>query len=632
MGSLKMKKVEIIGEIEKLDRFLVELQELSVLHVEDSDFELKEGEKIRSALNDKEKELLRKIERGIYLINEIRKEELVLKVDTQKIEFGSIEDLILRLNSIYQEYQRLKEEERKILEERSLYFSFKKILEAFEELVDKKEIELNEEFNLRGVLLSREDLILLERVREALRKDYGEKVKIFHRVIKGNQIAVLIAHSPSISEELKERLWKEGFPELVLPHEIAKLSFKEMLSFLKKKLMEIPEKLKENELRKKDFIEKNISFLYNSFYILEDLRDLLSVKEKGVYLTKYFFYLEGFLPEKEIDKLRELVKRHKCYIRESIPKKEEYKRVPVLLKNSSFFKNFEPFIEFFSLPVYRTYDPTPLLGLFFPLYYGFMLGDIGYGFLGLLLFSFIYFRLKNNFLIKRVSYVFVVASIFSIIFGILYMEMFGDVLERFGFKPIFHRVHEANTYLLLAIIFGTSQVILGLILGIINAFVLGHKEHAIGVLSMLMGLICVLMIALSSLGIIPSSFNQIFLLMLLIFMVLSFRFHGPAAPIEIFSAFGHILSFARLMAIGLSSAIIAVIANKFINLLPSILVGITVMLLFHMLAFLLGIFDPTIQGLRLQFVEFFTKFYVAGGREYRPLFKRFKEVQILEIR
>ncbi|MEN3046445.1 MAG: V-type ATPase 116kDa subunit family protein [Candidatus Hydrothermales bacterium] len=632
MGSLKMKKVEIIGEIEKLDKFLIELQEFSVLHVEDSEFELDENEKIKRAISDKEKEILKKIERSIHLINEIKKEGLVFNVKAQKFEFKSLEELIVRLNLIYQEYQKLKEEERKILEEKSLYSSFNKILEAFEELVEKKEIELSEEFNLSGLLLSREDLVQLERLKEALKKEYGEKVKIFYRVIKGNQIAVLIAYLPEVSEELKERIWKEGLPELMLPGEMERLSFKEMLYFLREKLIGIPGRLRENELKKKRLIEENIDFLYNSFYILEDLRDLLRVKERGVYLTKYFFYLEGFLPEKEMGNLKDLVKKHGCYISESIPKKEEYKRVPVLLKNSSFFKNFEPLIEFFSLPVYRTYDPTPLIGLFFPLYYGFMLGDIGYGLLGLILFSFLYLRSKNNLLIRKISFIFIVASIFSIFFGVIYMEMFGDVLEILGFKPIFHRVHEANTYLLMAITFGSFQVILGLILGIINAFILGHREHAIGVFSMLLGLICILMISLSSLGFIPSLYNKVFLFMLLIFMVLSFKFHGPAAPIEIFSAFGHILSFARLMAIGLSSAIIAVIANKFVNLLPSILIGITTMFLFHILAFLLGIFDPTIQGLRLQFVEFFTKFYVAGGREYRPLFKRLKEVRIPEIK
>ncbi|MEO0280237.1 MAG: V-type ATPase 116kDa subunit family protein [candidate division WOR-3 bacterium] len=631
MATLRMKKVEIIGEKERLDKFLRKLQELSVLHIEDKELE-ESIEFIKPAISEKEKEILKKIDRAIGMIEEIRKEEMISSHKIEKREFKDIEDLFNNLEEIYLKYKKIKEEEKKLIEERNLYFSFTKILEVFEELIEKEEIHIPENFEVKGFLLPREELILLSRIKENFEKDYGEKVKIFERVIKGNQIAILIIYSPEIKDELRERLWREGLPEISLPEDIGKLSFKEMLKFLRNKLEEIPKKFKENELRKKIFIDKNLNILFNSFYILQDIRDLLKIKEKGIFVTRYFFYLEGFLPEKDIESLREIVKEENVYLKETNPMKEEYKRVPVILKNPSFFKNFEPFIEFFSLPVYRTFDPTSVLAIFFPVYFGFMLGDIGYGFLSFLLFLLLYLKFNKNEFIKRISFAYILASIFTILFGLLYMEMFGDLLEKIGFKPIFHRVHDANTYLLIAISFGSFQVILGFILGIYNALNLGHGKHAIGVFSMLLGLLSLLLLAGTSLKILPDYLSSILLIFLFLFMIMSFKFHGPAAPIEIFSAFGHILSFARLMAIGLSSAIIAVIANKFVSILPSIIIGILVMFLFHVLAFILGIFDPTIQGLRLQFVEFFTKFYEAGGREYKPLFKRLKGVPLPEIK
>lgn len=631
MATLKMKKVEIVGEKEKLDKFLSKLQELSALHIEDK--ELDENiEFIKPSISEKEREALKKIERAISMIEEIRREELIYPHDIEKREFKDIEELLNTLNDIYLKYQKIKEEEKKLIEERSLYFSFTKILEVFEELIEKEEIRIPENFEIKGLLLPREELILLTRIKENFEKDYGDKVKIFESVIKGNQIAILITFSPEIKDELKERLWREGLPEISLPEDIGKLSFEEMLSFLKNKLEDIPKRLNENELRKKLLIEENLNILFNSFYILQDLKDILRVKEKGVFITRYFFYLEGFLPEKDMESLREIVKEENVYLKETNPKKEEYKRVPVILKNPFFFKNFEPFIEFFSLPIYKTYDPTSILAIFFPLYFGFMLGDIGYGLLSLFIFLSFYLKFRSNDFIRRISFAYILASLFTIFFGFLYMEMFGDLLEKMGLKPIFPRVHDANTYLLIAITLGCIQVILGLILGIYNALNLGHRKHAIGVFSMLSGLMSLLLLAGTSLGVLPDYLSSIFLILLFLFMILSFKFHGPAAPIEIFSAFGHILSFARLMAIGLSSAIIAVIANRFLSILPSIIIGILVMFLFHVLAFILGIFDPTIQGLRLQFVEFFTKFYEAGGREYKPLFKRLKGVPLPEIK
>ncbi len=632
MGILRMKKVEIIGEKEKMDTLLKKIQELSILHIEDSPLDMEDEIRVKNAINEKEKEVLRDIEKGLNMIEEIKKELFVSLEEYKRIDFENVYEILKKVNDIYFEYQKLKEEERILREEMSIYHSFHKILEVFESLIELKEIELPEDFEIFGALLPRGELLLLTRIEKTLKEEYGERLRIFYRVIRGSDIAVLIAFSPSISKEIRERLWREGLPEVKLPEEMEKLSFKEMLDFLRKKFIEIPERLKALENKKKEFLNRNINLLLNSYFLLQDIRDYLKVKERGVFLTEHFFYLEGFVPEKEIFNLRKLVKEiDGIYLKESKPDKSEYKRIPVVLKNPSLFKNFEPLIEFFSLPLYKSFDPTPLLAIFFPIYFGFMLGDIGYGFLGLILFMYLYLKFKKNNFVRKISFIFLLSSFFSILFGFIYMEMFGDILERLGFHPLFHRVHEANTYLLIAIIFGIVQVILGLILGIYNALKLGHKKHAIGVFSMLLGLMCVLLLAFVSLKVIPSSFTALFLLLLFLFMVMSFIFHGPAAPIEIFSAFGHILSFARLMAIGLSSAIIAVIANKFLSILPSILIGVFVMLLFHILAFFLGLFDPTVQGLRLQFVEFFTKFYEAGGREYKPLFKRIKGVQFPEI-
>jgi len=80
-------------------------------------------------------------------------------------------------------------------------------------------------------------------------------------------------------------------------------------------------------------------------------------------------------------------------------------------------------------------------------------------------------------------------------------------------------------------------------------------------------------------------------------------------------------SFARLMAIGMSSAILGMIANLMGGMMGMIVLTIIIALLFHVLNLVLGLFDPTVQGLRLQLVEFFSKFFMPGGREYRPFRK-----------
>jgi V/A-type H+-transporting ATPase subunit I len=81
---------------------------------------------------------------------------------------------------------------------------------------------------------------------------------------------------------------------------------------------------------------------------------------------------------------------------------------------------------------------------------------------------------------------------------------------------------------------------------------------------------------------------------------------------------GNILSYARLMAIGMASVILALVANEFAGTLGVVVVGVTVAVLLHALNLVLAMFSPSIHALRLHMVEFFTKFYEGGGTQYKP--------------
>jgi V/A-type H+-transporting ATPase subunit I len=94
---------------------------------------------------------------------------------------------------------------------------------------------------------------------------------------------------------------------------------------------------------------------------------------------------------------------------------------------------------------------------------------------------------------------------------------------------------------------------------------------------------------------------------------------GVVAPIELLSTLGHVLSYARIMAIGTASVMLAVVANRMVGALGSVLVGSLFALLFHLVNFALGVFSPTLHALRLHYVEFFGTFYSPGGQQYRPL-------------
>jgi len=93
---------------------------------------------------------------------------------------------------------------------------------------------------------------------------------------------------------------------------------------------------------------------------------------------------------------------------------------------------------------------------------------------------------------------------------------------------------------------------------------------------------------------------------------------GVLAPIELVSTLGNVLSYARIMAVGTASVMMAIVANRMVGAFGAVWVGVLFALLFHLINFVLGVFSPTIHMLRLHYVEFFGKFYSPGGSQYRP--------------
>jgi V/A-type H+-transporting ATPase subunit I len=97
--------------------------------------------------------------------------------------------------------------------------------------------------------------------------------------------------------------------------------------------------------------------------------------------------------------------------------------------------------------------------------------------------------------------------------------------------------------------------------------------------------------------------------------------HGLLLPLEVLGVIGNILSYARIMAIGMASVVLALLANMFAGMIGNVVLAVIVVLLVHALNLTLGIVDPTIQALRLHYVEFFSKFFIGGGKKFSPLSK-----------
>jgi V/A-type H+-transporting ATPase subunit I len=209
---------------------------------------------------------------------------------------------------------------------------------------------------------------------------------------------------------------------------------------------------------------------------------------------------------------------------------------------------------------------------------------------------------------------------FAIIFGVLFGEVFGNLGQTLGLRPLwFDRETAIVPFLALAVAIGVVHLTLGLVLAVITAWRRGHTREALGRSVAALMVVLTVLCLLAAFERLPKALFTPFVVALLVAFPVLLILEGVVAVIELLSTFGHILSYARIMALGTASLMLAVVANKMVGAMGSVVVGVIFALLFHTVNFAIGLFSPTIHALRLHYVEFFGKFYSPGGAQYHPL-------------
>jgi V/A-type H+-transporting ATPase subunit I len=292
-----------------------------------------------------------------------------------------------------------------------------------------------------------------------------------------------------------------------------------------------------------------------------------------------------------------------------------------MLRNAPYFKPFEIFIRFLPLPAYTSLDPTPFIGIFFPVFFGMILGDAGYGFFLLILSLTAKRRFAGRNAVRDGAQILFISSLYTIFFGLLYGEFFGDLPHRlFGIEPIcIERRTAVIPMLYFTLTVGVLHILLGLVLGAITAFKKKTRKEALAKILSIVIIVCIIVILASFFDIFPAIIAQPVILSILLLTPLLLFTGGLLAPLELMKSIGNMISYVRIMAIGLTSVLLAFMANHIGGLTGNIVIGIVVAGMLHLLNIIIGVFSPTIHSLRLHYVEFFSKFLEHGGREFEPL-------------
>lgn len=470
--------------------------------------------------------------------------------------------------------------------------------------------------------LSIRDPAMVPRIRDLLSRITDWKFDLSTERTEDGTVVGLITIEKGLSERVKKSLSDERIPELAFPPSFVNLTFREKLDYIEKRVSAAATEIREIEKELESFSRRWLP-IYRRVKEWADGRLSLLRVTASAFETRMCFVINGWMPSAELGKLRDRLSQAfagKVAVEEKEIFEEELERVPIVLKNPPYFRPFELLVRMLPLPKYTSFDPTPFIGIFFPLFFGMILGDAGYGSLVALLSALLRRSVKRK-EIKDAMTILLISCAYSIFFGILYGELFGELgRDYLGLEPLcIERRYAVLPMLLFALSIGVVHVTLGLFLGSLSALRRKMKREAIFRLLSIFFILFIVVAVVSLFGPLPWLLQKPAVTAVLILVPLLIFTGGFLAPLELLKIIGNIISYARIMAIGLASVLLAFVANRLAGMTGDIVVGVIVGGLLHVVNIILGVFSPTIHSLRLHYVEFFSKFLEQGGKRFEPL-------------
>jgi V/A-type H+-transporting ATPase subunit I len=634
-----MKKVQVLGPKKDLQSVVDVLYHTGTVQLEDMSRTIRPGDT-----------LLRKIdiEKGGSIASTLAKIGGIflslpkIKYDTKKqeqiyeeLQQISHQELLARANHVIDALESTTKE--LAVKKSDLVFSLG-AMDKYEKIIKKiqpleSQLPVLEGFEVTVILIQREFKEVLDFLKNTLGEITKKQFEMISADIDDTTIAAVIVFNKRYSEGVHSLIFSQNVNEVRLPSEFLGKPFHEILELISLK--------RTNSIEEMAAIDKQLENLAMEWYqelavlkkVLEDRNE-----EAGVFgkfgQTEYTFVILGWIPKKYLKRTKEALKEafgDRVLVNEVEVSPENMDEAPTFYDNPAIVKPFEFLLNVVNAPTYREIDPSPLLALFFPFFFGLMVGDIAYGIIILVFALIVKNRYKMELWLQHLMNILIISSIPTIFFGILFGEFFGNFGEEMGwihpltlFGITWNRVEAIVPMLILAIAIGVFHIFLGLSLGILNAHVKKNKKHMIEKAGMIIVITGLLLVVGGAAKIVPEIILELGVVLMVIALPLIIYGGGFFGVFEIISTVGNILSYARIMAIGMASVILALVANRLGGMMEVAVLGFLIAALLHILNIVLAMFSPFLHSFRLHIVEFNSKFFEGGGKIYKP-FGREKE-------
>ena len=644
MAIAKMNKVMLIAPTDKQNDLLDAIQELQSLEVtsleqakelfNENSIALQEAdaeemnalqqrfEGIHAAItfvekNQKQPSLIQKLKtaREQFTLSELQKE--VQKWDTDAL-VEHVESIRNTLRKKDEELKELREKEALLRKWSALDFYPKDI---FKHPYTKTKM---------GTIPQATDNAYLDGLKES------ELISVHEVYHTREEIGVLVTYPRKAQQAAKEELAKAHFSIVWYAFEEAPSVELEKNLKAQQAVVDAKKKVLEDLQEEKDLLRKlqlSAEVTYNELQKEQAKNELVN--------GQHVFVLQGWLTTKAVDdvevQLKEKLGEGEYVFLPLEIAEEEYEEVPTVLENNAFLQPFENLTEMYGLPKYGELDPTPYTAPFYLVFFGMMAADLGYGallWLGtFIMLKFFHFDKGMN---RNLKF-FHLLSYPVMIWGIIFGSAFGADLP---FQPL-SLSNDLITIMILSIIFGVIQIMVGLSLGAYSnlkkkAYVDAYTSH-LGWLAIITGIILYVLgsmvLNISWIATIGSSIAIIAAVAIVVVTVLTSENKWGGLASGLYNLYGisgyvaDVVSYTRLMALAVSGGSIASAFNMLVGFLPPVArftAGIFLIVALQGLNIFLSFLGAYVHGLRLQFVEFFGKFYDGGGRALKP-FKTYEK-------
>jgi len=445
--------------------------------------------------------------------------------------------------------------------------------------------------------------------------------------------------------------------KLLRSAEFEHVSFQPMKGTVKELIEQHNEKLNQAQLELAELGEKASALSANllKLEILYDHYNNLLNREYAkdtAPATESTVVLEGWVREKDYKRLEKLVSRFRASSLTRIAPTEG-EEIPVEIENANLIRPFEAVTRLYGMPQYFNIDPTVFLAPFFTVFFALCLADTGYGLLMVAIAAWLVVKMQGD---KKLLLMLGICGVSTAIFGAMTGGWFGDIIQQFipALEPmrqklmLFDPLANPIPFLALALGLGYFQINVGIMIALGHDLKRGNFVAAIfDRITWLVMLNSLLIFGFGKFGLISGHVGSVFGKIAIVPAVMIFLFShreggwGTRFGMGFYNVFstifflGDVLSYLRLMALGMVGAGLAMAINVFAKIVmgwpygTGIIAMILILVIGHLFNLAMSALGAFVHTLRLQYVEFFPKFLIGGGRNFEPLAKQYKHIYLI---